>query len=114
MHEPAKHYERKIGFPPPRADPYNNRGPPPPRPAGPRSKPGIGESTGSCMEIIIQPTVADAQQEAANILRRQIRDKPASVLGLATGSTPIGVYGLLMAMHRRGELDFSRVSTFNL
>jgi len=66
------------------------------------------------MEIIIQPTVADAQQEAANILRRQVRDKPASVLGLATGSTPIGVYALLVAMHRRGELDFSRVSTFNL
>ena len=61
-----------------------------------------------------QPTVAAAQQEAAKILRRQIRQKPASVLGLATGSTPIGVYALLVAMHRRGELDFSRVTTFNL
>lgn len=66
------------------------------------------------MEIIIKPTVAAAQQEAAGILRRQISTKPASVLGLATGSTPIGVYALLVEMHRRGELDFSQVTTFNL
>ncbi len=66
------------------------------------------------MELIIKATVADTQQEAAKILRRQIRRKPASVLGLATGSTPIGVYAELVAMHQRGELDFSRVATFNL
>ena len=66
------------------------------------------------MEIIIQPTVAGAQQQTARIIRRQIQQKPDSVLGLATGSTPIGVYELLVAMHGRGELDFSRVRTFNL
>jgi glucosamine-6-phosphate deaminase len=66
------------------------------------------------MEIIIKPTQAGAHEEAARILRRQIQQKPASVLGLATGSTPIGVYALLVEMHRRGELDFSRVTTFNL
>jgi glucosamine-6-phosphate deaminase len=66
------------------------------------------------MEIIIKPTVADAQQEAARILQRQLRQKPASVLGLATGSTPIGVYAILCQMHQRGELDFSQVRTFNL
>ncbi len=66
------------------------------------------------MEIIIKSTVAEAQQEAARIFRRQIRDKPDSVLGLATGSTPIGVYALLVGMHGRGEIDFARVRTFNL
>lgn len=66
------------------------------------------------MEIIIKPTVAEAQQEAARLLRRQIQSKPESVLGLATGSTPIGVYAALAEMYQRGELDFSRVTTFNL
>ena len=66
------------------------------------------------MEIIIKPTAAEAQQEAAKILRHQIQRQPASVLGLATGSTPIPVYVALVQMHGRGELDFSRVVTFNL
>ncbi len=66
------------------------------------------------MEIIIKPTVAAAQQEAAKILRRQIQRKPDSVLGLATGSTPIGVYEAVVKMHETGELDFSRIVTFNL
>src|SRR5437867_1570970 len=66
------------------------------------------------MEIIIKPNVPEAQQETARLIRRQIRNKPDCVLGLATGSTPIGVYALLVEMHARGELDFSRVRTFNL
>ena len=66
------------------------------------------------MEIIIKPHSAEAQQEAAKVLRRQIQRKPDSVLGLATGSTPIPVYEALVKMHERGELDFSRIVTFNL
>ncbi|MEY2408987.1 MAG: glucosamine-6-phosphate deaminase [Verrucomicrobiota bacterium] len=66
------------------------------------------------MEIIIKATAAGAQEEAARIFRRQIADSPDSVLGLATGSTPIGVYALLAAMQARGEIDFSKVRTFNL
>ncbi len=66
------------------------------------------------MEIIIKPTVAEAQQEAARIMARQVWTKPASVLGLATGSTPIGVYAILAALHRDSGLDFSRIRTFNL
>jgi glucosamine-6-phosphate deaminase len=66
------------------------------------------------MEIIIKPNPSEAQQEAAKILRRQIQRKPDSVLGLATGSTPIPVYEALVKMHERGELDFSRIVTFNL
>lgn len=66
------------------------------------------------MEIIIKASSAEAQQEAAAILRRQIREKPDCVLGMSTGSTPIPVYAQLVAMHERGELDFSRVRSFNL
>lgn len=66
------------------------------------------------MEIIIKPDAAGAQEEAARIFAWQIQRKPDSVLGLATGSTPLGVYALLAALHRKGPLDFSRVRTFNL
>ena len=40
--------------------------------------------------------------------------KPASVLGLATGSTPLGTYRELTALAQSGEIDFSRATTFNL
>jgi len=43
-----------------------------------------------------------------------IRHKPEAVLGLATGSTPIGVYAELVRLHREEGLDFSQVTTFNL
>jgi glucosamine-6-phosphate deaminase len=66
------------------------------------------------MEIIIKPDAAAVHDEAARILARQIQKEPESVLGFATGSTPIGVYALLAAMHRKGQLDFARVQTFNL
>jgi glucosamine-6-phosphate deaminase len=66
------------------------------------------------MEIIIKANAAEAQQETARILRRQIQRQPHSVLGLATGSTPIPVYAALVKMHEQGELDFSRIVTFNL
>lgn len=66
------------------------------------------------MEIIIKPDAAAAQDEVARILVGQIQRKPDSVLGLATGSTPVGVYALLAALHRKGQLDFSRIRAFNL
>lgn len=66
------------------------------------------------MEIIIKGTVAEAQLEAARIIARQVREKPDSILGLATGSTPIGVYEALARMHTAEGLDFSGIGTFNL
>ncbi len=66
------------------------------------------------MEIIIKATVAEAEQEVAAIMARQVRLKPSCTLGLATGSTPIGVYACLVAQHAAGGLDFARVTTFNL
>ena len=66
------------------------------------------------MEIIIQPTSDDASLIAARHVARIVRDKPAGVLGLATGSTPLGTYRELVRMHREQGLDFSSVTTFNL
>lgn len=51
---------------------------------------------------------------AANLLAAQVRLKPTSVLGLATGSTPIGLYRELIRQHQTADLDFSRVRTVNL
>ena len=62
------------------------------------------------MEIIIQPTQQAATEVAAKIIARLLRDKPTAVLGLATGSTPLSLYRMLIAM----ELDWSQVTTFNL
>lgn len=57
----------------------------------------------------------DALSEvAADIIAAQVIRKPTSVLGLATGSTPVGTYEKLIARYMKGLLDFSKVTTFNL
>lgn len=53
-------------------------------------------------------------RKAANILAAQINLKPDCVLGLATGSTPIGLYSNLIEKYKNGDLDFSAVKTANL
>jgi glucosamine-6-phosphate deaminase len=62
------------------------------------------------MEIIIQATAEAATELAAGMIARQLREKPDSVLGLATGSTPLRLYQMLAGM----KLDWSRATTFNL
>jgi len=52
--------------------------------------------------------------EAASQIATLIKSKPNAVLGLATGSTPVGVYQELVRLHREEGLDFSGVTTFNL
>lgn len=66
------------------------------------------------MEVIVQATYADMSKAAAKKVADVLNAKPNAVLGLATGSTPLGVYQELAAMHKRGELDLSHVTTFNL
>src|SRR5580704_986964 len=66
------------------------------------------------MEVIIKASPDAATNEAARIFAAQLRRKPASVLGLATGSTPLGLYRELAAQCSHGEIDFSCVTTFNL
>ncbi len=53
-------------------------------------------------------------RRAADIIAAQVVMKPECVLGLATGSTPIGAYQELVARHKRGELSFGEVTTVNL
>lgn len=52
--------------------------------------------------------------KAADFISAQVMEKKASILGLATGSTMIGLYGQLVGKYKRGELDFSAVKTVNL
>src|SRR5260221_5975333 len=66
------------------------------------------------MEVIIKPDADAVSKEAARIFRHRVNTKLESVLGLATGSTPLGLYRELIAMFERGEIDFSGVTTFNL
>ncbi len=56
----------------------------------------------------------DMSRKAANIISAQIIMKPDCVLGLATGSTPVGTYAQLVEWYKKGDLDFSEVKTVNL
>ena len=53
-------------------------------------------------------------KKAANIFAAQLTLKPDSILGLATGSTPVGMYKKLAEKNKAGEIDFAAVRTFNL
>lgn len=55
-----------------------------------------------------------ASRVAANIISAQVIMKPDCVLGLATGSTPIGTYEQLIRWYEKGDLDFAEVHTINL
>ena len=66
------------------------------------------------MRVIITPTSEEVGRRAAKFVSRLIRRKPNCVLGLATGSTPLGLYEELIRLHRDEQLDFSQVTTFNL
>ena len=66
------------------------------------------------MRIIEAKDYADMSRKAAGIIAAQVVLKPECVLGLATGSTPIGAYDRLVEMYEAGDLDFSGVSTANL
>ena len=56
----------------------------------------------------------DLSRKAANIIRAQVILKPDCVLGLATGSSPVGTYQNLVKWYQNGDLDFSNVSSINL
>lgn len=56
----------------------------------------------------------DMSRKAANIISAQVIMKPNCVLGLATGSTPVGIYKQLVEWYNKGDLDFSQVKTANL
>ncbi len=66
------------------------------------------------MKIYKAKDYNDMSRKAANIISAQVILKPDSVLGLATGSTPLGLYRQLAEWYEKGDLDFSQVTTVNL
>lgn len=66
------------------------------------------------IKVIVCENYEDVSRRAAAIVGKQIKENPCTVLGLATGSTPLGLYAELGRMHKEEGLDFSRVVTYNL
>lgn len=66
------------------------------------------------MKIIIKDNYDEMSKAAAMLIKEEINKKPNMVLGLATGSTPIGTYDYLVKFNENKEVDFSKVTTFNL
>jgi glucosamine-6-phosphate deaminase len=66
------------------------------------------------VEVIVQKKYEEMCRAAAREVANVLNAKPNAVLGLATGSTPLGLYQELARMYERRELDFSHVATFNL
>ena len=66
------------------------------------------------MKIYRAKDYNDMSRKAANLISAQILLKPNCVLGLATGSTPLGTYRQLVERYNHGDLDFSEITTVNL
>jgi glucosamine-6-phosphate deaminase len=66
------------------------------------------------MQVLICDTYEELSKAAGQVVARTLNSKPNAVLGLPTGSTPLGLYQELIRMHKEEGLDFSQVTTFNL
>lgn len=66
------------------------------------------------MNIIKATDYNDMSRKAANIISAQVILHPSCVLGLATGSSPLGLYSQLVERYKQGDLDFSQVRSVNL
>ncbi len=66
------------------------------------------------MRILVCKNYDEMSKKAAQMILSQVTLKPNSVLGLATGSTPVGMYKQLVKMYNDKQIDFSEISTFNL
>ncbi len=66
------------------------------------------------MNVIVAASYEEMSRVAADLLAQCVREKPDCVLGLATGTTPIGLYAELVKNYQKGELSFAGVTTFNL
>src|SRR5215471_8434894 len=76
--------------------------------------PSIPRLEGRNMLVIFKRDSREIYELAAQLIACAIKKKPALTLGLATGSTMVGVYEHLVSLHKAGTLDLSQVVTFNL
>ncbi len=66
------------------------------------------------VKLIVEKNYEDMSKIAADIMVEEIKRKPNIILGLATGSTPMGMYQEIINRHKMGEIDFKNVKSFNL
>lgn len=66
------------------------------------------------MKIEVVKNYDEMSKKCAEIFIKQLQAKPASILGLATGGSPVGTYKLLVEAYQKGEIDFKQVKTYNL
>lgn len=66
------------------------------------------------MKVIVCKNYEEMSKRAAAFLATELKNKPKSVLGLATGSTPVGLYNELTDLCKKGEISFADVTTVNL
>ena len=66
------------------------------------------------MRIYLSEDYKAMSRRAANIISAQVITKPDSVLGLATGGTPVGAYQRLVEWYKKGDLSFAEIKTVNL
>lgn len=66
------------------------------------------------LKVIVCDNYEQMSEEGAKVIADQLKAKPDSVLGLATGSTPVGMYQCLQKMNKAGEISFKDVTSYNL
>ena len=66
------------------------------------------------MKLLIEESYEDMSRRVADVIAEVVVEKPNCVLGLATGSTPIGLYADLVSDCKEGKISFKDVSTYNL
>lgn len=66
------------------------------------------------MKLVIVKDYQEMSRKAAELLAREVKNHPQTVLGLATGGTPVGMYRELVKLHQEEGIDFSQASSFNL
>jgi len=66
------------------------------------------------LEFIFKKNYDEVSKAAAKIMINTIQDNPKAIIGLSTGSTPLGLYSELIKANNEGSIDFSEIKTFNL
>lgn len=74
----------------------------------------LTNKTNKNITLIVCKDYETLSMKAAQIIAAQVNSKPDCVLGLATGSSPVGLYAELIEMYKQGKIDFSRVQSYNL